>query len=133
MSLMFKLTIFIFIIGMALTSSTQWIDGDQVLCTLSSIAKHKTFTHFKIVYNFISFHFIWNISLACALSLSSFFATDTSCVDLWFLFLQKFAIPSYVLSTLAFVAFRLIFVAVVVLLSSSRRHLAVTLFGFVYI
>lgn len=69
LSLMFKLTIFIFIIGMVLTSSTEWInddggggsgggdgvDGDgQVLYTLSSIAQHKTFTHFKIVYNFIS-------------------------------------------------------------------------------
>lgn len=59
MSLMFELTIFIFIIGMALTSSTQWIDSKGLVHS----TQYKTFTHFKIVYNFISFE----VSLAVSL------------------------------------------------------------------
>lgn len=73
--------------------------------------QHKTFIHFKIVYNFISFA----NSLQLLFSLVSF-PTHRMLADLWFLFLQNshFYLTICVLSTLAFVAFRLIFVAVVV-------------------
>lgn len=104
--------------------------------------KYKTFTHFKIVYNFISFEVSLAVSLlafaSCNRHIVSRVESSRSICD-FSLFLENSHFHrECVLSTLAFVAFRLIFVVVVVgvvvvLSSSPRRHLAATVFELVYI